>query len=172
MTRSIVFSAAMSLDGFIADRDDGYAWIKGDGSHTLDTQEKWDYPAFLSTVDTVLMGRRCYELGQHKDFVNQRVIVASRHPHDDPAVTFIADPIETVKALKAQDGKNVFVFGGASLTQSLLKADLIDSFIVGIEPVILGQGIRLFDESPMIPLRLIKTTFEEGIVILHYVRRV
>lgn len=168
MTRKILFSAAMSLDGFIADEQDGYAWIKGDGHHTLDTEEKWDYPAFLSTIDTVIMGRRCYELGQHKDFVDQRVIVATHQQRLDPAVTFTSDPIQTLSELKTQKGKDVFVFGGAKMTQTLLKAKLIDAFIVAIVPVILGKGIRLFDESETIQLHLIKQTLEEGIVILHY----
>jgi dihydrofolate reductase len=171
VTRKIIFSAAMSLDGFIADKHDGYAWIKGDGDHALDTQEKWDYPAFLSTIDTVLMGRRCYELGQHKDFVDQKVIVASRHPYNDPAVTFTSDPIQTIRDLKAQIGKDVFVFGGANLTQSLLKENLIDTFIVGIVPIILGEGIRLFTESPKIKLHFYNQSIEEGIVVLHYEKR-
>ena len=164
MTRKIIFSAAMSLDGFIADQDDGYAWIQGDGNHALDTSEKWDYPAFLSTIDTVIMGRRCYELGQHKDFIDQKVIVASTKKIDDPQVS-------TLKKLKTEEGKDIFIFGGAKLTQSLLKADLIDVFILGIVPVILGQGIRLFEESPTIPLSLTKQTIEEGLVVLHYTKR-
>jgi len=168
VTRKIIFSAAMSLDGFIADKHDGYAWIKGDGDHTLDTVETWDYPAFLSTIDTVLMGRRCYELGQHKDFTHQNIIVASRQAHDDSAVTFTSDPIQTIRDLKTQSGKDIFVFGGAKLTQSLLKENLIDTFIVGIVPIILGEGIRLFDESPKIKLHFYNQTIEEGIVILHY----
>jgi len=171
VTRKLIFSAAMSLDGYIADRDDGYAWILGDGNHALDTLEKWDYPAFLNTIDTVIMGRRCYELGQHKDFKDQRVIVASMHPIQDPQVSFTPDPISTLKALKAQEGKDIFLFGGAKLTQSCLKENLIDVFILGIVPVILGQGIRLFEESPMIPLHLTKQTIEEGLVILYYVKR-
>lgn len=168
MTRKIVFSAAMSLDGYIADDHDGYAWIKGDGHHRLDTIEAWDYPAFLSTIDIVIMGRRCYELGQHKDFPDQQVLVASHQKLSDPSVTFTDDPITTLKQRKTQSGKDIFVFGGASLTQSLLKADLIDTFIVGIVPVILGKGIRLFEESPMIRMHLNKLTIEEGIVILYY----
>ena len=171
MTRTIIFSAAMSLDGYIADLDDGYAWIKGDGSHALDTTDKWDYPAFLSTIDTVVMGRRCYDLGQHKDFKDQQVIVASSWDLVDPAVTFTKDPIETVKKLKRESGKDVFIFGGAKLTQSLLKGGLIDVLILGIVPVILGQGIRLFDQGPEVSLRLFKQTIEEGIVILHYAKR-
>ena len=168
MTRKIIFSCAMSLDGYIADQQDGYAWIKGDGDRRLDTIEKWDYPAFLSTVDTVIMGRRCYELGQHKDFKDQQVIVASRQKLGDPSVILTSDPIKTLTDLKTQDGKNIFVFGGAKLTQSLLDADLIDTFIIGIVPIILGQGIRLFDQSQPIRLHLTKQTIEEGIVILHY----
>lgn len=171
MTRKIIFSAAMSLDGFIADPHDGYQWIVGDGHHELDTPDHWDYLAFLSTIDTVLLGRRCYELGQHKDFALQKVIVASSQALSDTTVQFTNDAIQTVKALKLEEGKDVFVFGGASLTQSLIKADVIDRYIIGIVPVLLGKGIRLFSESDMVKLHLFKQTCEEGIVILHYEKR-
>ncbi len=171
MTRKIIFSAAMSLDGFIADPDDGYGWIQGDGHHDLDTQGHWDYPAFLSTIDTVIMGRRCYELGQHKDFTDQTIIVASSRLIQDPSVVFTQDAVETIRALKEKKGKDVFVFGGATLTQSLIKADVIDRYIIGIVPVILGKGIRLFSESDRIKLHLFNQTIEEGIVILHYEKR-
>lgn len=171
MTRKIIFSAAMSLDGFIADQKDGYDWIQGDGHHDLDTKERWNYPAFLSTIDTVLMGRRCYELGQHKDFTDQQVIVATSQAIKDSSVNFTSDALHTIKTLKQKEGKDVFVFGGASLIQSLVQADVIDRYIIGIVPVILGKGIRLFGESELIKLHLFKQTFEEGIVILHYERR-
>jgi dihydrofolate reductase len=171
LTRKIIFSAAMSLDGFIADLDDGFDWIKGDDHHDLDTLEHWDYPAFLSTIDTVIMGRRCYELGQHKDFIGQRLIVASSHPIQDPVVVFTQDAVQTINTLKETEGKDVFVFGGATLTQSLIKADVIDHYIIGIVPIILGKGIRLFNESDLIQLHLVKQTIEEGIVILHYEKR-
>jgi len=171
LTRKIIFSAAMSLDGFIADQQDGYDWIVGDGHHDLDTIDHWDYPAFLSTIDTVLMGRRCYELGLHKDFALQKVIVASSQAISDTSVQCTTDAVKTLKRLKQEEGKDVFVFGGASLTQSLIKADVIDNYIIGIVPVILGKGIRLFSESDMVKLHLVKQTLEEGIVILHYEKR-
>jgi len=166
--RKIIFSAAMSLDGYIADFNDGYGWIVGDGDHQLDTLEQWDYPDFLNQVDTVIMGRRCFDLGQHKDFKDQTVIVASHQDLSDPAVIFTHDPIKTLNELKTQDGKNIFVFGGASLFQTCLEADLIDSFILGIVPCVLGQGIRLFKESSLLRLHLVKQTIEEGIVVLTY----
>jgi len=169
--RKIIFSAAMSLDGYIADEQDGYGWILGDGDHTLDTLEKWDYPAFLAHIDTVLMGRRCYELGQHKDFKDQKVIVATHHSFDDPNVIFTQDAIKTLITLKKQNGKDIFVFGGANLIQSLSKTDMIDEWIIGIIPIILGQGKRLFSESMGVRLNLKKQTIDEGIVVLFYSKR-
>lgn len=171
MSRKIIFSAAMSLDGFIADEQDGYDWIKGDGDHTLDTLDKWDYPVFLNQIDTVIMGRRCYELGQHKDFIDQKVIVATHQDLKDPSVSFTHDALETLRVLKKEEGKDIFVFGGAYLVQSLLKAPIIDELIIGIVPVILGKGIRLFDESLGVSLKLKKQSIDEGIVVLFYTRR-
>ncbi|KAF0226496.1 MAG: RibD domain-containing protein [Erysipelotrichaceae bacterium] len=169
--RKIIFSSAMSLDGFIADTQDGYAWIQGDGYTKLDTVKKWDYAAFLFTVDTVLMGRRCYELNQHKDFVDQKVLVATHQNMVDPSVTFIKDPVEVLTSLKEASGKNIFVYGGAQLFQSILQANLIDEMIIGIVPVLLKDGIRLFEHSADLQWALKEVIVEEGIVILTYHRR-
>jgi dihydrofolate reductase len=171
VSRKVIFSAAMSLDGFIADEHDGYSWIQGDGDHSLDTLEKWDYPVFLSQIDTVLMGRRCYELGQHNDFKDQKVIVATHQDLKDPSVSFTSDALDCLRELQKQPGKDIFVFGGALLVQSLLKAQIIDELIIGIVPVILGKGIRLFDESLGVQLKLKKQTIDEGIVVLFYSQR-
>ncbi len=169
--RKIIFSSAMSIDGFIADLDDGYAWIQGDGHHELDTPNKWDYAAFLSTVDTVVMGRRCYELNQHKDFIDQKVLVASHQDLHDPSVTFIKDPVEVLTSLKQTPGKNIFLYGGAQLFQSILQSGLIDEMIIGIIPVLLKDGIRLFEHSADLKWTLKETMIDDGVVILSYQRR-
>lgn len=169
--RKIIFSSAMSLDGFIADTQDGYAWIQGDAHTELDTIKKWDYAAFLSTIDTILMGRRCYDLNQHKDFVDQKVLVATHLNMVDPAVTFIQDPVDVLTSLKETLGKNIFVYGGAQLFQSILQANLIDEMIIGIVPVLLKEGIRLFEHSADLKWTLKEVIVEEGIVILTYQRR-
>jgi dihydrofolate reductase len=168
--RRLVLSLAMSLDGYIADLDGGYAWIHGDGRHGLDAGTKWDYAAFLSSVDVVVMGRKCYDQGMHADFKEQTVLVAMSHPpadHDN--VRFVKDPVAEVRSLLEKPGKDVFLFGGGVLVDAFLATDLVDEYILGIVPVLLGDGRPLFvgKHSP-IPLALEALSVEEGIVVLRY----
>ncbi len=53
----VILYIAMSLDGYIADRDGGVAWLDGDGS---DCGHPGSYPDFIQTVDTVVLGYRTY----------------------------------------------------------------------------------------------------------------
>ena len=172
MSRPIWLTLAISLDGYIADSHDGYEWIAGQGDLRLDTVKRWDFDAFTTACDTVIMGRRCYELGQHLPFKGKTIVVATRSSLNDPDVQTSSDIVGTIKTLRDQDGPAVFVFGGAQIAQAVLAEELLDRMVIGIVPVTLGSGIRLFDQSPGIQhWTLGDVIIEDGIVILDYVRR-
>lgn len=175
MSRKIVMTLAMSLDGYIATETGGYEWIQGDGNHTLDTSAQWDYEAFLEKVDLVVMGRNCYEQQMHKDFEGKMVWVATHEAlPNEPALQFISDDLVKRVLEQAQQptGKDIFLFGGGMLMDAFIKADAIDEYIIGIIPVILGSGKPLFyANSPMLELRLTHYSISEGITVLHYSRR-
>lgn len=172
MSRPIWLTLAMSLDGYIADAQDGYDWISGQSDPRLDTVKRWDFDAFTSACDTVILGRRCYELGQHLPFSGKRVIVGTRSVLHDSTVETSAEVVETVKALRNDEGPAVFVFGGAQIAQAVLAQDLLDRMVIGIVPVTLGQGIRLFEASSITQLWTLQDVIvDDGIVILDYVRR-
>ena len=70
------------------------------------------------------------------------------------------------------EGKNIFLFGGGVLVDHFLKADIIDEYIIGIIPTILGKGRPLFlGNNPKIDLSLQYYTVEDGIVIMKYSKR-
>lgn len=169
MKRQLWLTLAMSLDGFIADPDDGYAWISGRGDSRLDTPKRWDFEAFTAACDTVIMGRRCYDLGQHHPFTGKTILVATRKPLNDLSVQVTSDVVESARALRNDEGPPVFVFGGAQIAQALLKAQCLDRMVIGIVPVTLGQGIRLFESSDVSQTwTLNDVLIEDGIVILDY----
>ena len=77
-----------------------------------------------------------------------------------------------VRGLRAQPGKDIWVCGGADLAGQLLQADLVDRFQISILPILLGDGIRLFQGGcPPLPLRLVGKKDANGIVELTYLRR-
>lgn len=171
MGRKIILNLAVSLDGYIADEAGGYGWIAGDGGHTLDTTPKWEHEAFLKQVDTVVMGKRCYDQGFAEDYADKLVYVATTQDitdHDN--IRFIrGDICAQLRAACAGEGGDIYLFGGGKLCDSFIKADMVDMYILGLIPVILGKGIPLFlGKNPHIPLRLKERYIHEGVVVLCY----
>lgn len=171
MSRTIILNLAISLDGYIADEAGGYAWIAGNDSHALDTPRKWEHSAFLKGVDLVVMGKACYDQGFAKDFPDKTVYVATtKELPDQDNIRFIrGDICAQLQAECAKDGGDIYLFGGGRLCDSFIKANLIDVYIIGIIPILLGKGIPLFlGGNPTIPLHLTQQYIDGGIVVLCY----
>ncbi|MGL4761090.1 MAG: dihydrofolate reductase family protein [Sarcina sp.] len=174
MDRKIVLNLAMSLDGYIADENGGFDWLVGDGSSSVDTLEKWDFKAFTDSVDIVVMGRECYDQGMAKDYADKIVYVAtSKNLEDHDNVRFIkGDIVSVILEEKKNEGKDIFLFGGGVVIDPFIKADVIDEYIIGYVPTILGKGRKLFlDDNPKIDLRLTETLVNDGIIISRYKKR-
>lgn len=172
--RKIILNLAMSLDGYICDNDGGYDWIVGDKDKSLDTKNKWDFNKFLDSIDVVVMGRNCYDQNMHSDFKDKKVYIAtSKEMKDYDNIHFIKDDVtKVIEEEKKNNGKDIWLFGGGILVDNFIKKDLIDEYIVGIIPTILGKGRPLFlGNNPKIDLHLKKIISEEGIVILKYEKR-
>ena len=147
----------MSLDGYIAGPNGEADWIVMDPD--IDFKAMWDQ------FDTMLVGGRTYRMltggkkpKSSKGF-GMRAYVFSRtlKPEDCPGVTVVSDNVaDTVNRLRAEDGKDIWLFGGGSLFHSLLEAGVVDSIEVGVIPVLLGEGIPLFPGPALrAPLELV-----------------
>jgi len=168
--RKVTFGGANSLDNYIARKDDAVDWLLWTKEVAEVTQSFWE------TIDTVVMGRRTYEVAARmgtgaypgvKNYVFSRTI---KKPSDE-SLSFISEDAATfVRRLKNEEGKGICVMGGGLLAQSLFEADLIDEVGLNIHPVLLGSGIPLFYEMPrQIDLELIKCQqLSNGCVILTY----
>lgn len=139
--RRIRCAVAMSLDGYIAGPKGEADWIIMD--------PEIDFAALFEEFDTVLIGRRTFEAiggGHSVGMTGMRTFVVSRtlKQHDHPGVTLVAERLpETVAALRAGPGKDIWLFGGGSLFRGLLDVGLVDSVEVAVIPVLLGGGIPL-----------------------------
>ena len=174
---TIVLFIAMSLDGYIADRSGGVAFLQGDGNAP---DHPGSYPDFIQTVDTVLLGYTTYhqvvtELSPNAWPYEGKTCYVFTHRTlpSTPDVIFTAeDPAALVRRLKGGDGQTVWVCGGATIVQTLMDEDLIDRYHITVIPTVLGGGIRLFGEHDnALPLRLIGTQTYNGMVGLVYERR-
>jgi dihydrofolate reductase len=166
--RRICYSVAMSLDGFIAGPNGEFDWITVDPS--------FDFAAHYRGFDTVLMGRVSYELaltqGQYLKAMGMKVAVISTtlKPEKHPGVAIVATGVaKTVAALKAEPGKDIWLFGGARLFRSLLDLGLVDAVEVAVVPVLLGDGLKLIPEGSRCRLHLDECkTLPNGTVMLKY----
>jgi dihydrofolate reductase len=161
---------AASLDGYIAGPGGEYDWIPADPAV--------DFAALFARVDTVLLGRRSYELvraqGPPPWAPGTRVYVFSRtlRPADHPGVTVVGEgAAAAVAALRAEPGAGeIWLFGGGALFASLLAAGQVDAVEVTVAPVLLGGGVPLLAPGVgRVRLALVRShVYPSGLVALHY----
>ncbi|MEZ5292799.1 MAG: dihydrofolate reductase family protein [Vicinamibacterales bacterium] len=167
--RRLRYHVAVSLDGFIARPDGTFDWIVQD--------EAIDFGAIFRQFDTLLMGRKTYEAAAAQQgggvTPGVRSIVFSRTlpPRTVPGLQVTNDdPVDTVRRLKGEAGKDLWLFGGGDLFRTLLAAGLVDTVEVAVIPVLLGAGVPLL--PPGVETRLILCDHRvlpgSGIVALAY----
>lgn len=167
----------MSLDGFLATKDDDLSWL----SVVEKEGEDYGYFAFNETVDTYIVGRATYEIvikltgGTFPPAEKHKCYVITRQEREsEKGVTFYNGNIDNLIAeLKSEKGKNIYCDGGGQIAKLLMEKNLIDEYIISIIPIILGDGKRLFiGETPLINLiALPSTQYKSGLVKLHYVKK-
>jgi len=82
------------------------------------------------------------------------------------------EPGQLVNRLKREAGKDIWICGGASIVNQLMRSDLIDQYYINVIPTILGNGIRLFDAlEKELKLKLVSSRSYNGITDLVYERR-
>ncbi len=165
--RKVTFGGANSLDNFIARKDDTVDWLLW-GKEVNSIMK-----SFWKTIDTVVMGRRTYEVASSGGYPGVRNYVFSRtiKKSPDKRIEIISeDAADFVRKLKSEKGKGICVMGGGVLAQSLFDADLIDEIGFNIHPVLLGSGIPLFHKmKKQINLELLECKqLENGCVVLTY----
>lgn len=167
--RRLRYSVAMSLDGYIAGPKGEIDWIVIDPDI--------DFRALVEAFDTLVLGRKTYEtmrlVGRAGGMPGMQSYVVSHtlRQSDCSDVTVIDSPKETLTALKAKPGKDIWLFGGGSLFRSLLELGLVDAVEVTIIPVLLGDGLPLLPHpARTAKLELLKHRIYEktGTVSLEY----
>ena len=171
----LVMNLAISLDGYICEEDGSFDWIEGHHDDAQNTNDYFDQDTFVQTCDSIVMGYTSYldclpYLDEYKD---KQIYVATSKKLDVLGnVVFVNEEIVDFILHKKEEGETIWVYGGAQLCDAFLKRDVIDEYIIGIIPIILGKGRRLFtSQLQRIPLHFDKSSVRDGIVILEYTRR-
>lgn len=177
LNRKVTMFIAMSLDGYIAKADGRIDWLGGEEANMDDMIS---YTTFIKDIDTIIMGWNTYEQLTQELSPEQWVypdhmtyVVTHREMKDSENIKFVNDNVSSiVHTLKQQEGKGIWICGGAGIIQPLLKDNAIDRYHINIMPIILGNGISLFNSmNTEIKLKLIETKQYNGITDVIYERR-
>ncbi|MDF2837668.1 MAG: bifunctional deaminase-reductase domain protein [Paenibacillus sp.] len=179
MTRKIILDLAVTLDGFIEGKNGEIDWCIMD--------PEMEFNQFLHQIDTILYGRKSYDLWgqfhpeneqadsdkQFWELVHSKkkyVFSRTRTGSDDQAIFINDDIFEEITKLKEKPGKDIWLYGGASLITTFIHLGLVDEFKLSVHPVVLGEGKPLFEGiKQRLNLKLADTrTFSSGVVQLIY----
>lgn len=162
--RKVILGLAVSLDGFIEGPNGEYDWCFTDQDYGLKD--------FFKQVDAVFIGRKSFEMAGTGMFPKAVCYVFSNTLEKAKKGVHLVkgDIVTQVQQIKKEKGKDIWLFGGASLTTSLLNSGLIDMLWLSVHPILLGKGKPLFqDIDKRIRLRLINSkTYSTGLVSLQY----
>lgn len=167
MSRKVRCFIAASLDGFIADARGEVEWLW--------TDDDYGYTDFIEGVDALLIGRKTYE--QVRGFGSwpyahlRSYVFTSQALAPDPNVVFVRDEASAfIRELKAQPGGDLWLVGGGALNAACLRAGLVDELVLSIQPLLLGEGVRLF--APPFELQNLalqgSKVYDSGLIQLTY----
>jgi dihydrofolate reductase len=169
--RRIIAYLAISADGFIARTDGDVGWLERE-----DPADRYGMPAFLRSIDTIVIGRVTWEVGQKLGGAlvdGKRNIILSRTLpfHAAPGATIEnVEVADLARRLRSEKGKNVWVMGGAQIFGAFLDAGELDDIILHVIPVLIGEGIPLLNPARRQTELKLKSSrrFANGVVRLHY----
>lgn len=175
--RKLIVFISMSLDGFLATKDDDLSWL----SRVQKEGEDYGYEAFNQTVDTYIVGRKTYDTvlkitgGSFPPAARHTCYVITRETrkNENGVLFYQGDLSELIQSLKQKEGKNIYCDGGGQIIKLLMEKNLIDEYIISVIPIILGDGKRLFlGETPEIQLEALPSKqFDSGLIQLRYQRK-
>jgi dihydrofolate reductase len=149
----VTLHVVSSLDGFIARKDNSVSWL-ANGSVYKDgvSISKEEAATFVKAIDCYVLGSRTYEhaleLGWPYGDTRTVVVTGRKLPSTRKSVEFYSGDLKTLLDEKlAPRYRNIWLVGGAMLSQRFLELRLVDEIRLTIAPVLLGDGLRLFGGS-------------------------
>ena len=179
--RKLKLQVQMTVDGFVAGPEGQLDWM----TRNLDEGVLARIVQLTDTSDTILLGRKMTD-----GFIKYWEGVQPESPEyffarkmvDTPKVVFsktltrvegknvrveTGDLVQAIKQLKAQRGKDIVVYGGATFVSALIDHDLIDEFNIFVNPVAIGRGMRIFKDHKALRSTG-STAYPSGVVINTY----
>jgi len=171
-TTKVLLYIAMSLDGYIARKNEDISWLEPYQT----PEEDYGYSAFINTVGCAIMGARTYQQSlEHPERLLKGLktyVLSQRSFPSAPEVELYSGKLEAlVEKIKREYTKNIYVVGGGQVASSFLKSGLLDEIRLFVVPILLGDGVPLFLAlDKQVRLKVVEVVpYKSGIVQLHYV---
>lgn len=172
--RKLILGLAITLDGYIEGSNGEYDWCFTDQDYGLNE--------FFTRIDAIFIGRKSYQVAQQYANNNHGETIPGMPPLieyvfsktlksvKESAVLISENSIAEARKIKEQSGKDIWLYGGATLSDALMKAGLVDELWLSVHPILLGNGKPLFhNQNSSNKLRLLESkTYETGLVSLRY----
>ena len=176
--RKVILDLAVSLDGFIEGPNGEVDWCI--------MEDDMGFDSFLASIDTIFYGRVSYDMwGNYQPdqtapdteksvwaavHAKQKFVFSSQAQQDGKSTFINANIANEVAEMKRQEGRDIWLYGGAGLITTFIRLGLIDRYRISVHPTVLGAGKPLFkDLNGRIKLKLMETTaFKSGVVQLIY----
>lgn len=162
---------ASSIDGFIAREDGSLEWL----DRVYTEEEDYGFSAFFSSVDTLVIGRRTFEIANSVPkwpYAGKRVVVLSKTltcVREEAELDDGESSLDLVFRLYSEGARHIWVDGGSAVS-SFLRAQIVNQMILSIVPILLGSGIPLFRavNREILCHEVSSETYPTGLVQLRY----
>ncbi|MGK2861097.1 MAG: dihydrofolate reductase family protein [Chitinophagaceae bacterium] len=168
--RKVILQLALSLDGFLEGPNGEFDWCFTDNDYGMID--------FFKRIDAIFIGRKSYEMSlamggsAPPGFPSLKEYVFSNSLKDVAGDRMLVNgDIEMeVNKIKKEPGKDIWLYGGASLTTHFINHSLVDEIVLAVHPILLGRGKLLFQNiRGRIPLKFISSiSYPSGLVMLAY----
>jgi dihydrofolate reductase len=183
--RKLVVQQWVTVDNIAAEEDGGLSFVSVEPfDDNTESPFKNSVMGLIDSVDTLILGANTYaqtkdywpyadDQGEYGEKLNNLTKFVASSKLDDapwgdfPAATVTRDPVATIRELKEQSGKDIWLWGSLTLMHFLLDAGVVDAVRMLVCPVSRGKGTRVFEDRQ--DLKLVEATgFENGVVLLRY----
>jgi dihydrofolate reductase len=149
--RKLILGLAITLDGYIEGPNGEFDWCFTDQDYGLNE--------FFTGIDAVFMGRKSYDVAQQFAESNSGEVIPGMPPLTEyvfsktlrsvknGAVLVAEDAMDEARKIKEQPGKDIWLYGGASLVEAMMNEGLVDELWLSVHPILLGSGRLLFPQS-------------------------
>jgi dihydrofolate reductase len=184
--RKLIVQQWVTADNIAAEEDGGLSFVSGEpfDDEVTDNPFQNNLMGFIDSVDTMILGANTYAMskdywphaedqGEYGRKLNNLTKFVASSKLDDapwggfPAATVTRDPAATIRELKEQSGKDIWLWGSLTLMRSLLDDGIVDEVRMLVCPASRGKGTRLFeDRQDLKPIEA--TLFDNGVTLMRY----